>query len=185
MTPKLIVEIITIIKKEQLEIVNILEDNSYLQNNRYLDYEDELLQADNDIKELIEQIKKKSHYFNQTVKSEDAMLTLFKDFFKEINPYTNKIIDKYKNYKKDAVCESKIFQYNITVLIIQNILNDYINFLIKLESAILGLNDKQVVLNININEQIEIIKFIQTNTNQSIFMPLLLSFGAGYLLGDV
>ncbi|MDQ7044584.1 MAG: hypothetical protein Q9M32_01530 [Sulfurimonas sp.] len=184
MTPNLKLNIITTIKKEQLKIIDILE-NRYASKSNFIDYEDELNQADSDVKELLEQIEEKSHYFTKVVNSEDEMLNLFKDFFEKINPYINKITIKYKNYKKDEVAESKIFQHHITVLIIQDILNHYINFLVKLESAILGLYDKQVVLNINVNEQIEIIEFVQNNTNQSIFMPLLLSFGAGYLVGDL
>jgi len=183
MNDKLQLNIMTIIKKEQLKILDILE-HSYSQSNKYLDYEDELLHADNDTKELIKQIKKKSHYFTKVVNSEEAMLNLFKDFFEEINPYIDKITTKYISYKKDEISERKIFQHHITVLIIQDILNDYINFLVKLEAAILGLYDKQIDLNINVDEQIEIIDFVQQNTNQSIFMPLLLSFGAGYFLGD-
>lgn len=184
MDDKLKLNILTIIKKEQLQIMDILEDN-YSRRNKYLDYEDELSQADSDTKELVEQIEEKSQYFTKVVNSEDEMLNLFKDFFEEINPYINKIATKYKNYKKDEASDSKIFQHHITVLIVQDILNDYINFLAKLEGAILGLYDKQVVLNINVNEQIEIIEFVQKNTNQSIFMPLLLSFGAGYFMGDI
>lgn len=184
MTPNLKLNIITTIKKEQLKIIDILEDN-YTPKNNFIDYEEELNQVDADTKELIILIRDKAQYFIKVVNSEDEMLNLFKDFFDKINPYINKITIKYKNYKKDDVSDSKIFQHHITVLIIQDILNNYIHFLMKLEGAILGLYDKQVVLNINVKEHIEIIEFVQTNTNQSIFMPLLLSFGAGYFIGDM
>ncbi len=184
MDDKLKLNVLTIIKKAQLKIIDTLEDD-YSKTSKYLDYEDGLSQVDSDTRELVEQIEEKSHYFTIVVDSEDEMLNLFKDFFEEINPYINKITTKYKNYKKDEASDFEIFQHHMTVLVVQDILNDYINFLVKLEGAILGLYDKQVVLNIKVNEQIEIIEFVQKNTDQSIFMPLLLSFGAGYLFGDV
>ena len=184
MDDKLKLNIIIIIKKEQLKIMDILEDD-YPQNNQYLNYEDELSQADNDTKELIKQIEKKSKYFTKIAKSEDELLNLFKDFFKEINPYMDKITMQYKNFKKDKISNSKIFQHHITILIIQDILNDYINFLVKLESSVLGLYNKKVVFKIDVKEEIDIIEFVQKETNQSIFMPLLLSFGAGYFVANI
>ncbi|MBL0709036.1 MAG: hypothetical protein JJW00_08315 [Sulfurimonas sp.] len=183
MDDELKLNIITIIKKEQLNVVEILGD-SYTARSRYLDYESELSQADKDTKIVIRKIEKMSHHFSKTVDTKEEMLKLFTDFFQEINPHMEKIKQKYRDFKRDKPTQNSLFPNHISILIIQKILQDYISFLIKLEGGVLGIYDKEVIYMVDVEEQIEIIDFVQNNTNQSIFMPLLLSFGIGYLVGS-
>ncbi len=184
MTTNLKLNIITSIKKEQLKIIDILENN-YTKKPNSIDYEDELNQVDEITKGLITLVEKKSKYFIQLVSSEDEMLKLFDRFFNEINPIIDEIMSHYIHYKASTSSEMRSLAHNTSLLIVQNILNDYLNFLIKFEGAILGLYEKSVILKIDVKEEIEIIQYFQKNENQSIFMPLLLSFGVGYLVGDM
>ncbi|WP_457748672.1 hypothetical protein [Sulfurimonas sp.] len=184
MTTKLKLNIITTIKKEQLKIIDILE-NDYTQKSYSIDYEDELNAVDTETKELIALIEKKSKYFTQELKSEDEVLKLFDKFFTEINPIIERIISHYLFYKKSVVSDTERVPHNTSLLIVQNICNDYLHFLIKLEAAVLELNCKNVILKIDAKEVIEIIQYFQEKEKQSIFMPMLLSFGVGYLVGDM
>ena len=176
--------IIKIIKKEQLKIITILEDN-YTQKDNFIDYEDELLEADENTKKLVEQIEQKSQYFKKEVSSENEMLELFDRFFEDINPLIDNILTHYELYKSTNFEENSIVPHNISTLIILNILNDYINFLTKLEGAILGIYNKDVILKIDVDEHICIGEYFQANSNKSIFMPILASFGVGYLFGNL
>lgn len=184
MRDNLKLNIITTIKEEQLKIIDVLED-IYTPKSNFIDYEDELNQLDVNTEELVKLIEEKAHYFTKVVSSEDEMLNLFDKFFYEINPIVAKITSHYILYKKSDLSEIETIAHNASLLITKNILNDYLNFLIKLEGAILGLYSKNVILKIDVKEQIEIIQYFQTNENKSMFMPLLLSFGAGYLVGDM
>ena len=176
--------IIKIIKKEQLKIISILED-SYIQKCNFIDYEDKLLEADENTKKLVEQIEQKSQYFKKEVSSEDEMLELFDRFFEDINPLIDNILTHYKLYKSTNFQENYTVPHNVSVLIIINILNDYINFLTKMEGAILGLYNKDIILKIDVDEHICIGQYFQANSNKSIFMPILTSFGVGYLFGNL
>lgn len=185
MDDKLILNILKTIKKEQLKIIDILEDNYVIKAN-FIDYEDGLSCVDDVTKELVKQIEKKANYFTKVVNSEDEMLKLFDKFFSEINPILNQLIKQYKLYKTTSkTTDDNIFAKNISLLIIDAILNDYINFLVKLEGAILGLDSKNVILNIDAKEHIELIEVYQENSSHSIFTSVLLSLGAGYLIGNM
>lgn len=78
MTPNLKLNITTTIKKEQLKIIDILE-NRYASKSNFINYEDELNQADSDTKDLVKKLK--SHESTQqSVEKNKCVLPKYRAF---------------------------------------------------------------------------------------------------------
>ncbi|MFA9373306.1 MAG: hypothetical protein ACERKK_04010 [Poseidonibacter sp.] len=113
------------------------------------------------------------------------MIKSVSDFFDNINFEVNELINIYKDIKGNISNDN--IQVLLSLQISKKVLYDYIVWCEKLENALMGIDEDEVIYMPNVEIESEIITFITDNTKSNdlnCWLPFFGGIGLGFLLDD-
>ena len=183
MNETLLIELIKIIKNSKKAIVINFENEA--KKTAYVDFDKVLQEIEKHTKNLANTIKKEAQTFNKNYESEEQMIDSVKNSFSQINKALFELLTIYKEIKNSSASEE--IQKLLSLKVIEKILNDYMLWCEKLENALLGIGNDEVIFVPNIINESKIINYIANNTKQNdlnCWIPFLGGIGLGFLLDD-
>lgn len=183
MNDKLLLELIKIIKQSKQPIIKAFEDDS--SRASFVDFETVLEDIQKHTKNLANSIKQETQTFNRDYESEEQMIKAVTNSFDNINLELKELISIYKEIKSNISDNS--IQALLSVQISKKVLYDYIVWCEKLENALIGIGEDEVIYIPNTEYESKIISFIANNTksnNLNCWLPFFGGVGLGFLLDD-
>lgn len=183
MNSELLIELLKVIKQSKQPIMQTFESD--ISNASFLDFDKVLENIQKQTKKLANSIKKEAQTFNRDYKDEEQMIQAVKSSFDNINLELKELIVIYETIK-NKISKDNI-QALLSIQVSKKILYDYILWCEKLENALLGIGENEVVFVPNIEIESEIISFIVDSTevnNLNCWYPFFGGIGLGFLLDD-
>lgn len=178
-----LVQLIKIIKQSKQPIIKAFEGDS--SRASFVDFNTVLEDIQNNTKQLANTIKKEANTFNRNYESEEQMIKAVTNSFDSIGLELKELITIYKDIKSNISTDN--IQALLSLQISKKVLCDYIVWCEKLENALFGIGEDEVIFMPNIEIESEIISFITDNTKSNdlnCWLPFFGGMGLGFLLDD-
>jgi len=183
MNEKLLLELLKIIKQSKRPILKAFEGKT--SRASFINFDTILEDIQKHTKSLASSIKKEANTFNRDYDSEEQMIKSVNNSFENINLEVKELITIYKDIKSNMSNDN--IQALLSLQISKKVLYDYITWCEKLENALIGIGDDEVIYMPNVQVESEIISFIADNTKSNdlnCWLPFFGGIGLGFLLDD-
>ena len=183
MEDKLLIQLIKIVKQSKQPVLSAFTTD--LKRVYFVNFETILDDVQKHTKHLANTISKEAKTFNKNYENEENMIKAVKNSFENINLEVKSLVTIYKEIK--ANISRNNIQALLSLQIIKKILYDYVLWCEKLENALLGIVQDEVIFMPNIEIESEIISFFNENTEANVlncWLPFLGGLGLGFLLDE-
>lgn len=183
MEDKLLIELIKIVKRSKQPILSAFEINP--KKLYFVNFENILKDIQRHTECLASSIKNEAKIFNRNYENEENMIKAVHNSFENINLEIKELLNIYKEIKANVSKDN--IQALLSFQISKKVLYDYILWCEKLENALLGIGEDEVVFIPDIEIESDIISFITKNTKSNelnCWLPFFGGLGLGFLLDE-
>lgn len=183
MDEQLLIGLLKIIKSSKKEIVLYFSES--VAETEYVDFDDVLEKIEKYTKNLARTIQREAPTFNQAYESEEQMLSAVEKSFSNIHNALSELTTLYRAIKKSIPHEK--MEKMLSLKVAEKLLNDYMLWCEKLENALLGIGNTEVIFMPDIILEGDIINAIANSTTQKSFnrwLPFLGGIAMGFILDD-
>ena len=183
MEDKLLIQLIKIVKQSKQPVLSAFTTD--LKRVYFVNFETILDDVQKHTKHLANTISKEAKTFNKNYENEESMIKAVKNSFENIDLEVKELVTRYKEIKANISVDN--IQALLSLQITKKILCDYVLWCEKLENALLGIEQDEVIFMPNIEIESEIISFINGNSKSNelnCWLPFVGGLGLGFLLDE-